>query len=196
MTLRQRIMKFFYPALLLLNRVTSGKGSVVRNTRQSRPHHSVYDLETTDIHGQPLPLGAFRGRKMLFVNTASNCGYTQQYDDLEQLYRQFPQRLVIIGFPSNNFHNQEKGSNSEIAEFCRINFGVSFPLAEKSDVLPGKNQNRIFRWLTRSAENGWNNKVPEWNFSKYLLNEEGVLTHYFGPSVSPRSEMFRKAILE
>jgi glutathione peroxidase len=130
----------------------------------------------------------------LLVNTASNCGYTNQYNDLQKLYLQFNNQLEIIAFPANDFNEQEKGSDSDIARFCKVNFGVTFPLAKKTVVVKSSNQNNIFRWLTSKARNGWNDKAPSWNFSKYLIDEQGTLTHYFDPSISPLSEEVKKAI--
>jgi len=102
--------------------------------------------------------------------------------------------LVIIGFPANDFKEQEKGDDEEIAAFCKINYGVTFPLAKKSSVISGPSQNIIFHWLSHAKENGWLNRQPTWNFSKYLVNEEGVLTHYFDPGVSPLSDDVLKAV--
>ena len=96
-------------------------------------------------------------------------------------------KLLVIGFPANDFKEQEKGTDDEIAEFCKLNFGVNFPLMKKSVVKKNAEQNEIFKWLTDSSKNGWNSKAPSWNFTKYLVNEEGVLTNYFGSSVSPAS---------
>jgi len=124
----------------------------------------------------------------LLVNTASDCGYTNQYDDLQKLYEENKDKLVIIGFPANDFKEQEKGSDEEIAQFCKLNFGVSFPLMKKSTVIKSPQQNTIFQWLTDSTKNGWNNKPPRWNFTKYLVNEEGMLTDYFGSSIPPMSK--------
>ena len=97
-------------------------------------------------------------------------------------------KLLVIGFPANDFKEQEKGTDEEIAQFCKMNFGVSFPLAKKSVVIRSAQQNPVYQWLTDSTRNGWNKKPPTWNFTKYLVNEEGKLTHYFGPSVSPLSK--------
>ncbi|WP_315818648.1 glutathione peroxidase [Paraflavitalea speifideaquila] len=128
------------------------------------------------------------------MNTASDCGYTNQYEDLQKLYETYKDKLVIIGFPANDFHEQEKGNDEEIAQFCKVNFGVSFPLAKKSVVIKSPEQNPVFGWLTHKALNGWNEQEPSWNFSKYLVNERGVLTHYFDPSVSPTSNVVITAI--
>ncbi len=131
---------------------------------------------------------------MLLINTASDCGYTGQYKELEKLYQQYKQRLMIIGFPANDFKEQEKGSDEEIAEFCRINYSVTFPLMKKSTVVKSPEQNPVFQWLTDKNKNGWNNQPPTWNFSKYLVNEEGILTSYFDPSISPVSYLVINAI--
>ena len=100
----------------------------------------------------------------------------------------------MIGFPANDFKEQEKGTDEEIMQFCKLNYGVTFPLMKKSVVIRSAGQNPVFQWLTDSAKNGWNNKYPSWNFSKYLVNENGILTNYFDPSVSPLGKEIREAI--
>ena len=108
----------------------------------------------------------------------------------------FYEKLVIIGFPANDFKEQEKGTDEEIAKFCKVNYGVSFPLMKKSIVIKSSQQNPVYQWLTDSTKNGWNDQSPSWNFTKYIVNEGGVLTNYFGPSVSPLSKDVTKAISE
>ena len=130
----------------------------------------------------------------MLVNTASDCGYTNQYDDLQKLHETLHDKLMVIGFPANDFKEQEKGNDEEIAQFCKINFGVTFPLAKKNSVKKGKDQQEVFRWLTDKSRNGWNNKQPSWNFSKYLVDEHGILTNYFDPAISPRSEQMIKEV--
>ena len=103
-------------------------------------------------------------------------------------------KLLVIGFPANDFKEQEKGTDEEIMQFCKLNYGVTFPLMKKSVVIRSAGQNPVFQWLTDSAKNGWNNKYPSWNFSKYLVNENGILTNYFDPSVSPLGKEIREAI--
>jgi glutathione peroxidase len=132
----------------------------------------------------------------LLVNTASDCGYTNQYDDLQKLYKEHHDKLTVIAFPANDFQQQEKGRDEEIGNFCKMNFGVTFPIALNSSVVKGNEQQKIFQWLTDKTKNGWNNKPPSWNFSKYLINEEGILTNYFDPAISPLSEEVLKAIEE
>ena len=155
---------------------------------------SIYDLNVQLNNGKQVSLEQYKGKKLLLVNTASNCGYTGQYDELQALYKKFEGRLEIIGFPANDFAEQEKGSDDEIAQFCKVNFGVTFPLVKKSVVIPSGEQHPVFQWLTKKEENGWNEQAPSWNFSKYLLDEKGNLTDYFDPSVSPLSTEVLNAV--
>jgi glutathione peroxidase len=160
----------------------------LKNEKNIKPSESIYDLTISLNTGQTISLSEYAGKKILLVNTASDCGYTDQYDELQQLYTQQHQRLVVIGFPANDFKQQERGSDEQIAEFCRLNYGITFPLSKKSVVIKTPEQNSVFRWLTDKNRNGWNDKEPSWNFSKYLINEEGLLTHYFDPAISPVSK--------
>jgi glutathione peroxidase len=194
MNVRQKISKAMYPLLMGVTKLFGKNSKTMNNEQGVTAPKSVYDLTVTLNNGDTLALSSLRGKKVLLVNTASDCGYTNQYDDLQKLYEQYKDKLVIIGFPANDFHEQEKGSDEEIAQFCKVNFGVSFPLAKKSVVIKSPEQNPIFGWLTHKALNGWNEQAPSWNFSKYLLNERGVLTHYFDPSVSPTSQVVTTAI--
>lgn len=130
----------------------------------------------------------------MIVNTASNCGYTNQYAELQKLSERFNEDLIVIAFPANDFKEQEKGTDEEIAQFCQVNYGISFPLAKKSKVVKGNGQNKVFQWLTHKELNGWNDKEPSWNFSKYLIDEDGNLSHYFDPAISPLSEQVFKAL--
>lgn len=194
MTGRQRVLQIVYPLWIAFTKLLGKNTKILANARNVRPVQSIYDLSVPLNNGNALPLNTYKGRKLLLVNTASNCGYTNQYDDLQKLYQQFNNQLEIIAFPANDFKEQEKGSDSDIARFCKVNFGVTFPLAKKSVVVKSAGQNNIFNWLTSKAKNGWNEKAPTWNFSKYLLDEQGTLTHYFDPSVSPLSEEVLKAV--
>ena len=130
----------------------------------------------------------------MIVNTASDCGYTPQYAELQKLYQHAKEELEIIAFPANDFKEQEKGTDEEIAQFCSLNYGVSFPLTKKTVVVKGEAQHPVFRWLTSRDKNGWNNEAPSWNFAKYLINENGVLTHCFDPAVSPLSTEVTAAV--
>jgi glutathione peroxidase len=194
MTYRQKVLKAIYPAWMWYNRVTGKKTKVITNDKSTAHTQSLYDLSVGLNNGQSIKLDSLKGKKILIVNTASDCGYTNQYKDLEDLYVRFKDKLVVIGFPANDFKEQEKGTDEQIAEFCKLNYGVSFPLAKKSTVIPGPQQNDVFKWLTDKTKNGWNEQSPSWNFSKYLVDEKGELVKYFDPGVSPLSNEVINAI--
>ncbi|MEP6465456.1 MAG: glutathione peroxidase [Parafilimonas sp.] len=158
---------------------------ILQNINNIAPKTSVYDIQFELNNGKVETLSAYKNKKILVVNTASNCGYTNQYEGLERLYEEHTDDLELIGFPSNNFKEQEKANDEEIAEFCRTNYGVTFPLAKKSVVIKNDQQNKLFEWLSNEEENGWLNEAPTWNFCKYLINEEGVLTHFFEAAIEP-----------
>jgi glutathione peroxidase len=190
MTIRQKILRTIYPLLTGLTR----KSAVSLHAPDgATPAKSIYELTVPLIDGNSLALSTLKGKKIMFVNTASDCGYTGQYDELQALHQKDPS-LVIIGFPANDFKEQEKGDDHEIAAFCRRNYGVTFPLAKKSVVIKGAGQNEIFHWLSDKSLNGWNNKPPSWNFSKYIVDEQGHLAWYLDPSVTPGSPEFQKAL--
>lgn len=193
MTFRQKILKTVYPAFMWISKKT-GKRSQVFSNNEKQPITSFYALYSVLNNGDTFHFETLKGKKVLLVNTASNCGFTNQYDDLQTLYENNKERLVVLGFPANDFKNQESGTDAEISKFCKQNFGVSFPLMQKSIVIPIAHQNPVYQWLTDSTKNGWNNKPPSWNFSKYLINENGVLVDYFGPAVSPTDEALLNAI--
>ena len=188
MSIRQSFLKAIYPVLMFYNKLVRKRSKVLKNERKAQPFQSFYNLSVQLNTGKELKFDSLKGKKILLVNTASDCGYTGQYDDLQKLYQDYSDRLMVIGFPANDFKQQEKGNDEEIAQFCKLNFGVTFPLAKKSPVIKGEDQQEVFRWLTDKTRNGWNNKQPSWNFSKYLVDEKGILTNYFDPAVSPLSE--------
>ena len=183
-TFKQKILRKMYPTIRKLGK--KGKnGTVLINSQNKSPNYSIYDIDITLNTGKTLNLSEFKGKKMLLVNTASNCGYTGQYSELQTLHERFGDKVQIIAFPANDFAEQEKSSDNDIAQFCQLNYGVTFPVAKKGVVLKKQNQQQTFKWLTEKNINNWNEHVPDWNFSKYIIDENGVLTHYFGPSVSP-----------
>ena len=194
MTLRQTVLKAVYPFWMFLGKILGKRSKVLVNKKNIQPNQSFYELFAQLNDGATLSFNSFKGKKLLLVNTASDCGYTNQYSDLQKLYEKYQEKLAVIAFPANDFKKQEKGSDEEIKNFCKINFGITFPIARKATVVKGINQQKVFQWLTDKTKNGWNNKPPSWNFSKYLVNEEGVLTNYFDAAVSPFSEEVRKAI--
>ena len=194
MTARQTVLKAIYPLWMSLNRLFGKRSKVLTNKKNIQPFQSFYSLSARLNNGELLSFDSLRGRKLLLVNTASDCGYTNQYNDLQKLYEEHHDKLTVIAFPANDFQEQEKGSDEEIGKFCKINFGVTFPIALKSSVVKGNDQQKVFQWLTDKTKNGWNNQSPSWNFSKYLINEKGVLMNYFDPAISPLSEEVLKAI--
>ena len=194
MTYRQKVLKAVYPALMWYNKVTGKKSTVMGNSEGVTTLRSLHNLSVHLNNGSELELESLKGKKILLVNTASDCGYTNQYDDLQKLYEANKDKLVVIGFPANDFKEQEKGTDKEIAEFCKVNYGITFPLAIKSSVIKGKQQNEIFKWLSDETLNGWNDQEPTWNFCKYLVDEDGKLIKYFDTAVSPLSEEVKNAI--
>jgi glutathione peroxidase len=188
MTLRQSFIKAVYPAIAAVSGWFGNTKNYRQNLAKAKPIQSIYDLSYASIANQTIPLHSFRGKKLLLVNTASDCGFTPQLADLQQLHEKYSGSLVVIGFPSNDFKEQEKGSDSEIETFCKVNYGVNFLMAKKSGVLPGSAQNSLFEWLTQSSKNGWNNEPPAWNFTKYLVDEQGVLVAVYGSTIPPLSK--------
>lgn len=185
MTPRQSFLKLVYPLWMWFSRLGGKRSRDLKSKSPMIPPVSFYDLEAELINGNKLPFKDLKGKQVLIVNTASDCGYTPQYAELQSLHEQYRDQLVVIGFPANDFKEQEKGSDAEIAAFCSRNYGVTFPLAKKTTVIKSEAQNPVFRWLTQKELNGWNEQPPVWNFSKYLVSEEGVLLRYFDPGISP-----------
>ena len=148
---------------------------------------SIYDFKVESLDGGTIDFSQFKGKKILIVNTASECGYTPQYEGLEALYAKYKDRLVIVGFPANNFGGQEPGSNIQIKEFCKKNYGVSFPMAAKVSV-KGEDAAPIYKWLCSKAENGVLDAEIKWNFNKFLLDEKGKIVAKFDSKVTPMSE--------
>jgi len=193
MTIRQFVIKHIYS--LLQKRLKTEKTSLtLSNTKNVQAPSSFYNLKATSIKGEEINFESYKGKKVLLVNTASDCGFTPQLTGLQKLHEQYGQQLIVLGFPANDFKEQEKGGDAEIATFCQANYGVTFTMMKKSGVVKSENQNEVYNWLTHSTLNGWNNQAPVWNFSKYLVNEQGVLMHYYGPSVNPTDEEIIKAI--
>ena len=149
---------------------------------KSRTGMSAHDFDLTSIDGQPLPMRQFRGKAVLLVNTASQCGFTPQYADLQKLWSDYRDKgLVVLGVPSNDFGNQEPGSAQQIKEFCEVNFDVDFPMAEKQKVI-GQDAHPLYRWI--ASELG-EDALPKWNFHKYLIAGDGSLVEVFPSRVKP-----------
>jgi glutathione peroxidase len=152
----------------------------------SEGESGFYALEATTLDGQTVKFSDFKGKKVLIVNTASKCGFTPQYEDLQKLHEQYSDKVTVLGFPCNQFGGQEPGNKDDIESFCRINYGVTFQMFDKVDV-KGNEQHPVYKWLTDKNENGWNTKAPSWNFCKYLINEKGELVEFYGSAVKPTS---------
>ena len=152
---------------------------------------SFYDLSINDINGKQIDLLSFKGKKVMLVNVASKCGYTSQYADLQELYKDYKDKLEIIGIPCNDFGRQEPGTPDEIKSFCKFNYGVTFPLAEKQKIKSNP-VSELYKWLSDPDLNGWNSSLPSWNFCKYIIDEEGNLIQFFKSGVDPNG----KEILE
>ncbi len=149
---------------------------------------TFHDFTVEDIQGNPFPLSALKGKKVLVVNTASKCGFTPQYEGLEKLYKKYGgEKFAVIGFPSNDFLRQEPGSNEEIAAFCSTTYQVSFPMMSKISV-KGRNIHPLYQWLTSGKDHGYRNSKVKWNFQKYLIDENGRLVGHFAPKKDPESE--------
>tara|TARA_B100001123_G_scaffold397011_1_gene479854 strand:- start:4080 stop:4652 length:573 start_codon:yes stop_codon:yes gene_type:complete len=158
-----------------------------KNIESVNPITSFFKLKANSIEGVEVNMDQFRGKKILIVNLASKCGLTPQYSELEKLYNKYSDKLIILGFPANDFLWQEPGSNQEIAGFCSKNYSITFPLFEKIKV-KGSKKHDIYNWLTDPKKNGWNHEGPSWNFTKYLINENGKLIKRFSPRTSPLSK--------
>lgn len=157
------------------------KESTVKQNKVS----SIYQFVVFDINEKPFDFSKLKGKKLMIVNTASKCGYTPQYDELQKLYEKYVTKgFVIIGFPANNFRNQEPGTNAEIAEFCKLNYGVTFPMMEKISV-KGDDMHPIYQYLTQKSKNGVEDSEVGWNFQKYLINKDGMLEKVVKTKVSP-----------
>lgn len=155
---------------------------------------SFYDFKMTTLdNGGIIDFQEFKGKKVILINVASECGYTPQYVDWEAFHKQYGEKVVVLGFPANNFGGQEPGTNAEIGAFCQKNYGVTFQLFEKISV-KGSDQHPLYQWLSQKGKNGWNDQAPTWNFCKYVVNEQGELTNFFPSGVKPEDEAFKKAV--
>ena len=182
--------KFLLPVALFL--ACTSATTIKDKEMESKPHpKNIYAFKVPSIEGGTIDFSKYKGKKILVVNTASKCGYTPQYEGLEKLYKENKDKLVVVGFPADNFGHQEPGTNEEIQEFCKLRFGVTFPLAGKVDVV-GENTAPLFKWLTSKEQNGVLDATVKWNFTKFLLDENGKLLASFESKVTPQSEEIQK----
>ncbi len=165
----------------------------VNAQEQTSPKNSIHSLSIKSIDGKKINLSDFKGKKILFVNVASECGFTKQYKDLQALHEKYQDKLVIIGFPCNQFGGQEPGTANQIQTFCQLNFGVEFLITEKINV-KGDEQNPIYTWLTKKELNGKKNSSVKWNFQKYLVDENGEFIDYYYSITKPLSTRITRNI--
>lgn len=189
------MFKLFVVSCMLLSCTTKNSNSnsnppIVQSTNMensSDTSKNIYQFKVPALDGSTIDFSSFKGKKILIVNTASECGYTPQYKELESLYAKYKEKLVIIGFPANNFGGQEPGSNEEIKSFCEKNYGVTFPMAAKISV-KGEDAAPIYRYLTQKSENGNVDAEIGWNFNKFLIGEDGKVIAHFPSKIAPMSE--------
>ncbi len=181
--------QIYYPVLMVFLPKTKLSSPKQNNSVTD----SIYKIPLRDIDGNATTLASYKGKKLLIVNVASECGYTHQYEQLQELYELHFDKIVVLGFPSNDFGAQEPGDNNAIKFFCTENYKVTFPMFEKSNVI-GENKNELYNWLSSKEQNGWNDKKPKWNFYKYLISENGELLNYFSETVSPFDEAILNAL--
>lgn len=176
-------------SVIALVQCSSKKSEVQLDT--SKFPKSIYDYKVESLDGGEINFADFKGKKILIVNTASECGFTSQYEGLEKLYQQYKDRLVIVGFPANNFGGQEPGTNTEIKTFCQVNYGVTFPMAAKVSV-KGGDIAPIFQFLTKKELNGVKDTTILWNFTKFLLDENGKIIESYLSTTKPDSDEITK----
>lgn len=187
----KKIFIFFLSVTAMFQSCAQKKSEVSKAKTKELMGKTIYDYKVESLDGKEINFADFKGKKILIVNTASKCGFTPQYEDLEKLYETYKDQLVIVGFPANNFGEQEPGSNEEIGAFCRKNYGVSFPMASKVSV-KGDDTAPIFKFLTEKELNGVKDSQVLWNFTKFLIDENGTLIDSFVSSTKPTDEAIVK----
>lgn len=185
-------------SIALLALLNCHKPTTLPTPMDSRPHtdtapSAFFNFTMNGLDGRHVSFEQFRGKKVILLNVASECGYTPQYADWEKFYEANKEEVVVLGFPCNDFGAQEPGSATEIQSFCQKNYGVTFPMFEKVSV-KGDAKAPLYRWLTDPQQNGWNSQEPSWNFCKYVVDEHGKLTHFFPSKVKPGDTEFLKAM--
>lgn len=180
--------KFFLSIVSLITLACTNQKQAKIDTTTTNPKGSIYQYSVQDIDGNDFEMSELEGKKVLIVNTASKCGFTPQYEQLEEIYQKYKDdNFTIIGFPANNFMSQEPGSNEDIKEFCSLNYGVTFPMMSKISV-KGDDMHPLYQYLTQKDQNGVLDNEVKWNFQKYLINEDGTLAHVFYSKTLPNDE--------
>lgn len=182
----KRLILFIFAALLLINLQSTAQNKKMETATISKS--TIYQFKVKDLYGKDFDFSSLKGKKILIVNTASECGLTPQYKDLESIYEKYKElNFVIVGFPANNFGAQEPGTNEQIAHFCKENYGVTFPMMGKISV-KGNDMHDVYKFLTQKSKNGLQDSEVEWNFQKYLINEKGELVKVLSPRVLPTDD--------
>lgn len=187
----KKIFLLLLSFVAFLQNCTNQKSEISQAKTNELMGKTIYDFKVESLDGKEINFADFKGKKILIVNTASECGFTPQYADLEKVYEEYKDKLVIVGFPANNFGGQEPGTNTEIGAFCQKNYGVTFPLAAKVSV-KGDDTAPIFKFLTEKELNGVKNTTILWNFTKFLLDENGKLIDTFVSTTKPTDEAITK----
>ena len=182
---RKKIIMFTFASTIITGVFSMAfSKNVIESKGVVNSSSSFYDLAINDINGEKINLAKFKGKKVMIVNVASRCGYTSQYEDLQALYEKNKDKLEIIAVPCNDYGSQESGSNSEIKNFCETRYGVSFTMGSKQKIKSSPISD-LYQWLSDPKQNGWNSSLPSWNFCKYVINEDGQLTHFLRSGVNP-----------
>lgn len=198
--LKRKNMKKSFIAIVLTTLLFScqnkaqNKVSAVATNQKNMEKENIYQFKVTDLSGEVFDFSTLKGKKIMVVNTASECGLTPQYKDLEAIYEKYKNKnFVIVGFPANNFGSQEPGSDKEIATFCEQNYGVTFPMMSKISV-KGSDMHEVYKFLTQKSKNGLEDSEVQWNFQKYLINENGELEKVIAPRTLPTDDSVTKWI--
>lgn len=184
MTAKQKALKLIYPLFKRIAKWRNGDSGIYSNINNAKPVLTFYGLSAKLISSEPFNFAKLKGKKVLLVNVASQCGYTPQYEELEQLNNLLKDKLMILAFPANDFKDQEPDEDMQIETFCKVNYGITFPLFKKNPVR-GTSRQEVFQWLSEKSENGWNDQQPSWNFCKYLVDSNGTLQYFFPSYISP-----------
>lgn len=194
------LMNYFFNFISLATIFSVLSSPFTKNTIAAKPDDSsagsqtLYDFKMKSLLDESIiDLSKYKGKKVVLLNVASECGYTPQYADWQKFHEKYGDKVAVLGFPTNDFGAQEPGDKQQIATFCQKNYGVTFQMFDKITV-KGANKHPLYKWLSTKELNGWNEKEPTWNFCKYVVNENGELTHFFASKVLPTGEEFMKAV--
>ncbi len=186
--MKKALLILSLPLLLFSCQSNAQKNNTVAHSPETMNKETIYQFKVEDLEGNEFDFATLKGKKIMIVNTASKCGLTPQYKDLQAIYDKYKsQGFVVVGFPANNFMSQEPGTNEEIAEFCERNYGVTFPMMSKISV-KGKDMHPVYEFLTQKSRNGLEDSKVKWNFQKYLINENGELEKVIDPKTLPSDQ--------